>query len=121
MKKVPATGLGVLLVGGILLWAGAVVSVQAAAVTLDVLNPQGEIPKIESAGALSARVPYLEGKKFALIENEKPGSELMGGDFEKLIKEKFPTAKIARYRNANAAMQDFAKNKPDVFIHFIGD
>jgi hypothetical protein len=122
MKRITLGTLGLLLLVGPLLWAsGAGVRAEAAAVTLEVLNPQGEIPKIESAGALRPRVPYLEGKKFALVQNEKPGSELMAADFEKMIKERFPTAKIANYLNASAALQDFAKNKPDVFIHFMGD
>jgi hypothetical protein len=89
--------------------------------TLEVMNPLAEIPKVQSAGALSPRLPNLEGKKLALILNGKPGTVLMADDFEHMIKAKFPSTSVTRYPTPQVAHKEFAKNKPDAFIHLMGD
>ena len=64
-------------------------------VTLELLNPMGVIEPPATLG-LSARIPDLDGKKIALIHNNKPGAANLLDALEELLKEKYPNATILR-------------------------
>ena len=67
------------------------------AVTLEVLNPRGEIPPIPVTG-ITPRVKDLDGKKIGLVDNTKAGAEYFLDTVEELLKTKFPSATIERFR-----------------------
>lgn len=64
-------------------------------VTLELLNPMGVIEPPATLG-LSARVSDLDGKKIALMHNNKPGATNLYDALEKLFKEKYPNVTIIR-------------------------
>jgi len=100
-----------------LCWIGPV----AAQVTIEVLNPRGELPPMETK-RLSPRVPDLAGKKIALVANYKAGAELFLTKIEELLRQKFPTATILRFKIDKGfnKFADIAK-QCDTFIHSTGD
>ena len=100
-----------------LCWIGPVM----ADVTLEVLNPRGELPPLQTKG-LSPRVPDLAGKRIALIANYKAGAELFLTKIEELLKQKFPTATILRFK-IDKGFKNFADiaKQYDAFVHSTGD
>lgn len=68
-----------------------------AQITLEVLNPRGELPPLQTK-ALSPRVADLAGKKIALVDNLKAGAELFLTKIEEQLRQKFPAATILRFR-----------------------
>jgi hypothetical protein len=64
-------------------------------VTLDLLNPMGVIEPTATIG-LSPRISDLNGKKIALMHNNKPGASNLFDVLEELLKEKYPGVTIAR-------------------------
>ena len=72
-------------------WAGP----QKAAVTLEVLNPLGEINPPPTLG-LNPRIPDLNGKSVALMDNWKTGGVYLQDRFEELLKKRYPDIKILR-------------------------
>ncbi len=108
-----------------LIWIGPV----NAAVTLEVLNPRGELPPAPTMKAPNPRVTDLAGKKIALVANYKAGAELFLTKIEELIKAKYPTATILRFKmqstqgdskKLEGVFNEVAKSC-DVFIHSTGD
>jgi hypothetical protein len=109
-----------------LCWVAPVV----AQATLEVLNPRGELPPQKTTMSPSPRVADLAGKRIALVANYKAGAELFLTKIEELIKAKYPTAKIARFKlqstggadtkSLEKTISDIAK-QCDVFIHSTGD
>ena len=94
-----------------------------AAVTLEVLNPRGEIKPL-AASAPSPRVTDLAGKKIGIYWNEKSGGNNFWDEIEGLLKEKFPTAKIVRYRgpfDPGETMAARIAKECDTFIYGVGD
>ncbi len=96
----------------------------AAEITFEVLNPRGELPPQEAKTfSLSPRVTDLSGKRIALIANYKAGAELFLTKIEELLKQRFPTATLLRFK----LLQGPVKNFPDIakqcdtFIHSTGD
>ena len=92
-------------------------------VTLQVLNPRGEItlPPVSSP---STRVPDLEGKKIGLYWNEKPGGIHFWNGIEQLLKEKLPDATILRYSGAFDLGDELAARiarETDAFLYGVGD
>lgn len=79
-----------LLVMGIC-WAGPV----SASVTLEVLNPLGEVIPPPTLG-ISPRLTDLNGKTVALMDNWKTGGVYLQDRFEELLKKKYPNVKILR-------------------------
>jgi hypothetical protein len=67
----------------------------SAEVTLEVLNPLGEVAPPPTLG-LNARIPDLNGKTVALMDNWKTGGVYLQDRFEELLKKKFPNIKILR-------------------------
>ncbi len=70
-------------------------SVASAAVTLEVLNPLGEIIPPPTLG-INPRIQDLNGKTVALMDNWKTGGVYLQDRFEELLKKKFPNIKILR-------------------------
>jgi hypothetical protein len=104
----------------------------AAEVTLEVLNPLGEVAPPPTLG-LNPRIPDLNGKTVALMDNWKTGGVYLQDRFEELLKKKFPTVKILRTTkpqgrqgggrliwSADAWYTDVAKSA-DAFIYTISD
>lgn len=96
--------------------------VAKAEVTLEVLNPRGELPPVKKTLSLTPRVTDLAGKKIGLVVNYKLGARLFLDKIEELLKKKFPTATILRFEmerdGANA--KDIAA-KVDAWVHSTGD
>ena len=94
-----------------------------AAVTLEVLNPRGVFvpPPIV---APAPRVADLAGKKIAIYWNEKAGADNYLDVIEGLLKEKFPTVTILRYRGAfdlGDVMAEKVASESDMFINGVSD
>ncbi len=67
----------------------------AAQVTLEVLNPLGEIIPPPTLG-ISPRLPDFSNKTIALMDNWKSGGVYLQDRFHALLKQRFPEAKILR-------------------------
>jgi len=94
-------------------------------VTLEVMNPRGEIPPKPLFG-IQRRVPDLAGKKIGLVDNTKTGVKLFFDRLEKQLKERFPTATILRFRKTGYSDRQPALYKDvaaqcDTFVLAIGD
>jgi hypothetical protein len=85
------------------------VSIPAAAkdkITLEVLDPRGNLVSTELTGLSNPRVKDLDGQRIALL-SEKPDSVLFFNSMEKLLKKAYPTATILRFQSpANPMMPD---------------
>ena len=99
-----------------------------AQVTLEVLNPRGEVPPPQLSG-IRPRLPDLEGKKIALCENGKLGANVFFDAVEELLKEKYPTITILRMPKPQGSRFAFdAKDwytevarQSDAFLFGMGD
>jgi len=94
-----------------------------AAVTLEVLNPRGEIEPPPTL-APKARVTDLAGKRVGLYWNGKVGTDVFFDTVEKLLKEKFPTIKVSRYVGAfdpGDALAGKMAKEVDTVINGVGD
>jgi hypothetical protein len=67
----------------------------SAEVTLEVLNPLGEVAPPPTLG-INPRVPDWNGKTVALMDNWKTGGVFLQDRFEELLKKNFPDIKILR-------------------------
>jgi hypothetical protein len=110
--------IGVSLVVG-LCWVGPVL----AEVTLEVLNPRGEIappPTLVPA----PRVTELAGKKIGIFWNGKQGGNNFWDVIEELLKERFPTATILRFKgpfDIGDRLAGTMAKEVDTFIYGVGD
>jgi hypothetical protein len=99
------------------------IPIMAEALTLEVLNPRGEI-KPPPTLAPSPRVTDLAGKRVGIYWNGKSGGNNFWDVAEELLKEKFPTATILRYRGpfdlGDKVAESLAK-EVDIFIYGVGD
>ena len=68
---------------------------QQRQVTLEVMNPMGVIEPPKPFG-LSHRVADLDGKKIALMHNNKPGASNLLDALQELLKKKYPGASFPR-------------------------
>jgi len=94
-----------------------------AQVTLEVLNPRGEIEPPKALG-ISPRLSDLEGKRIGLYDNGKQGFAAFLDVIEKLLKGKYPTAIIKRYRGAfdlGMPLAETMAKEVDTFIYGSGD
>jgi hypothetical protein len=66
-----------------------------AEVTLEVLNPLGEVEPEPTLG-ISPRISDLKGKTVALMDNWKTGGVYLQDRFEELLKKQFPGVKVLR-------------------------
>jgi len=100
-----------------------VIEASFAQVTLEVLNPRGEIDPPKTLG-ISPRVSDLAGKTIGLYDNGKDGFAAFLDVTERLLKERYPTITIKRYRGAfdlgDPIAETMAK-EVDTFIYGSGD
>ena len=95
-------------------------------VILELLDPRGEIEKIRKY-APAPRLANLEGKKIALIHNQKSGASTFLDAVEELLKAKYPKATFLRQftTSINLAMEpalyDEVAKTADAFIFGSGD
>ena len=93
-------------------------------VTLEVLNPQGEVPVVEET-APSPRLDTLDGKTIAMISNGHPDVNVVLEEIEQNIKEKYPTANFVHMRTGsgyNLTEEQINEIKGyDAYVHGIGD
>ncbi|OPY66578.1 MAG: hypothetical protein A4E57_02740 [Syntrophorhabdaceae bacterium PtaU1.Bin034] len=94
-----------------------------AAVTLEVMNPRGEIEALPSL-APSARIADLAGKKIGIYWIGKQGGNNFWDEIEVLIKAKFPQTQVVRYSGPFDLGPDMAgkiAKECDAFIYGVGD
>jgi hypothetical protein len=115
--------LGAALAGAGLLLAGTA----AAQVTLEVMNPRGEIPPPKTLG-ISPRGGSLDGKKIVLVDNGKYGAGNFLDALADKIREKYPKATVVMYpKPAAQTITDLPKWYPtvkqqgDLFVFGVGD
>jgi hypothetical protein len=116
------------LLGAALAYASLFLAATASAqVTLEVMNPRGEIPPPPTIG-INKRVPDLAGKKIVLIDNGKFGANNFLDVIAEMLKEKYPTATIVMYPKPSAqTITDLPKWYPtvkqqgDLFVFGVGD
>ncbi|MCJ7786094.1 MAG: hypothetical protein MUP41_19350 [Desulfobacterales bacterium] len=100
-------------------WVGPV----AAQVSLELLNPRGEI-KPPPTFAPTPRVTDLAGKRIGIYWNGKSGGNNFWDVAEEVLKEKFPTATILRYKGPFDLGEKVAgtlAKEVDIFIYGVGD
>lgn len=92
-------------------------------VELKLLNPRGVI-EAKPVYIPNSRVTDLNGKRVGLYWNGKPGMDNFYTVFEKLLKEKYPTAKTTLLRGALLISDEDAKAwlpQVDTFVYGVGD
>ena len=103
--------------------AGKSTQLKPGVVNLEVLNPRGEIPPPPFV-APTARITDLAGKKIGLYWIGKAGGNNFWDAVEQLLKEKYPTAKISRYRGpfdlGEKRAVEIAK-EVDTILYGVGD
>lgn len=99
----------------------------AAQVTLEVMNPRGEIPPPKTLG-ISPRGGNLDGKKIVLIDNGKFGASNFLDVLAQMLKQKYPTATIVMYPKPAAQTitnlpkwYPTVKQQGDLFVFGVGD
>ncbi|MGA8767836.1 MAG: hypothetical protein WB559_12525 [Candidatus Acidiferrales bacterium] len=116
------------LLGAALACAGLILAGSAAAqVTLEVMNPRGEIPPPKTLG-ISPRGGKLDGKKIVLIDNGKFGADNFLNVVAQLIKQEYPGATVVMYPKPSAqtitALPKWyptVKQQGDLFVFGVGD
>jgi len=101
--------------------------VASAQVTIEVMNPRGEIPPPKTLG-ISARGGGLDGKKIVLIDNGKYGASNFLDVLAAMLRQKYPTATVVMYpKPAAQTITDLPKWYPtvkqqgDLFVFGVGD
>jgi predicted GTPase len=99
----------------------------AAQVTIEVMNPRGEIPPPPTRG-ITPRVSNLAGKKIVLVDNGKFGADNFLAVVAQILKQKYPDATIVMDPKPSAqTITDLPKWYPtvkqqgDLFIFGVGD
>ena len=99
----------------------------SAQVTLEVMNPRGEIPPPKTLG-ISPRGGGLDGKKIVLIDNGKYGASNFLDALADKIKQKYPSATVVMDpKPAAQTITDLPKWYPtikqqgDLFVFGVGD
>jgi len=116
------------LIAAVLFAAGLCTAAAASAqVTLEVMNPRGEIPPPKTLG-ISARGGSLDGKKIVLIDNGKYGASNFLDVLADMIKAKYPSATVVMDpKPAAQTITDLPKWYPtvkqqgDLFVFGVGD
>jgi hypothetical protein len=96
-------------------------------IVLEVMNPMGVIEPPATLG-ISKRVEDLNGKRIALMHNNKPGASNLLEALQKQLSKKYPTATFVRGYETNPVMPPKdpemykkAAAKCDAFIFAMGD
>ena len=99
----------------------------AAQVSLEVMNPRGEIPPPPTRG-ISPRLPSLDGRKIVLVDNGKFGADNFLYVVAQLIKQKYPNTTVVMDPKPSAqTITDLPKWYPtvkqqgDLFVFGVGD
>jgi hypothetical protein len=95
----------------------------AGSVTLTVLNPRGESEPPQNLG-ITGRVTDLAGKKIGLYWLGKPDGDVFFARVQKLLEERFPTAKVLRYSGAfdiGDVLAAKVAKEVDTFVYGVGD
>ena len=105
----------------------ALAGTAAAQVTLEVMNPRGEIPPPVTVG-ITSRVADLARKKIVLVDNGKFGADNFLNVIAAMLRQKFPTATVVMYpKPAAQTITDMPKWYPtvkqqgDLFVFGVGD
>jgi hypothetical protein len=111
----------------LLAWGLCAATAASAQVTLEVMDPRGEIPPPKTLG-ISPRGGGLAGKKIVLVDNGKYGASNFLSVLADMLKQKYPTATIVTYpKPAAQTITDLPKWYPtvkqqgDLFIFGVGD
>ncbi len=107
------------------LWSAGPASAQ---VKLAVLNPRGDVSPPPPKG-LRPRLPSLDGKRIALLENGKTGAKEFMDALEELLKQRYPKATVLRMPKPEGSRFAFdAKDwypevarRADAFAYGMGD
>jgi len=94
-----------------------------AAVTLEVLNPRGEIV-LPHTYVPSPRINTLVGKTIGIYWNGKQGGDNFWDTVQEQLKQKFPGVQIVRYKGPFDLGQSKAESiakECDVFLYGVGD
>ena len=98
-----------------------------AQVTVEVMNPRGEIPPPPTRG-ISPRVGSLDGKKIVLVDNGKFGADNFLYVVAQLIKQKYPNTTVVIDPKPSAqTITDLprwyptVKQQGDLFVFGVGD
>ena len=98
-----------------------------AQVTVEVMNPRGEIPPPPTRG-ISPRVSSLDGKRIVLVDNGKFGADNFLYVVAQLIKQKYPNTTVVIDPKPSAqTITDLPKWYPtvkqqgDLFVFGVGD
>ena len=84
----------------------------------EVLSPWAEADPVALKG-LSPRLDKLDGKKIGLLCNNKRASPLILDVTEKIIKERFPTAKVSRFLGRSFSVSSLEKDREGEFNDWI--
>ncbi|MBN1160991.1 MAG: hypothetical protein JXA17_03475 [Dehalococcoidales bacterium] len=82
--------------------------------TYEVLSPWAEADPVPLKG-LAPRLDKLDGKNIGLLCNNKRAAPLILDAAEKLLKKKFPTAKISRFFAHSFSVSSLEKNRQGEF------
>jgi hypothetical protein len=111
----------------LLAWGLCAAAAASAQVTLEVMDPRGEIPPPKTLG-ISPRGGGLAGKKIVLVDNGKYGASNFLSVLADMLRQKYPTATIVMYpKPAAQTITDLPKWYPtvkqqgDLFIFGVGD
>ncbi len=85
-----------------------------AAASYEVLSPWAEADPIPLKG-LAPRLDKLDGKKIGLLCNNKRAAPLILDAAEKLLKKKFPTARVSRFFAHSFSVSSLEKNRAGEF------
>ena len=82
--------------------------------TYEVLSPWAEADPIALRG-LAPRLDRLDGKRIGLLCNSKRAAPLILDTTEKLIKQRFPAAKISRFLARSFSVSSLEKEREGEF------
>ena len=123
MKRNLAMVLGFLAAMAILIGAPPMPAA-GADVTLDVMNPRGEITPPKAVAPVP-RVSDLAGKRIGIYWNRKAGGNNFWDVVETELKQRFPTAKIVRFSEGGFDPGDkrvaAMVKEVDTFLYGVGD
>jgi hypothetical protein len=113
------------ILGGILFIPGlfSADAPKRSSATLEVMNPRGEIPP-PAFNAPSPRVSDLAGKKIGIYWIGKAGGDNFWDGIEEMLKTKYPTAEIKRYKGAfdlGEKMAAQVSKEVDTLFYGVGD
>lgn len=94
-----------------------------ASITLEVLNPRGEIAPLPYLG-ISPRLKGLDGKKIGIYWVGKQGGDHFWDVVERAIKERFPRTTLLRYKgpfDLGEKMAERLAEECDAFLYGVGD